>query len=233
MSQNSSSSIKRSICLHHTVVGQTSLQIHAIGAKTQGNGQRRYDITGFDATHHPMMDYSQPPLTRLSIPLQSGDPAKIGQDGVIMEALIAIVVDQLQNFQAGQWPCSENAEALDHFKKGLAALHRRTERDVAGLPDPAPGLVFDRMVQAGVVDSASCPVIKAKVPKTITLGNTVVPENDWTNLDFSQAFAFLKAGYRVRQSSWDEEFNIGLDEIGLLNPSTLKEDMWEVVKDTK
>lgn len=47
-------------------------------------------------------------------------------NGVTLEAWTAIQIDCLERFQAGPYPCAENAEALDHYRAALAALRRRT-----------------------------------------------------------------------------------------------------------
>lgn len=47
-------------------------------------------------------------------------------NGVTLEAWTAIQIDRLERFQAGPYPCAENAEALGHYKAALAALQRRT-----------------------------------------------------------------------------------------------------------
>ncbi len=46
--------------------------------------------------------------------------------GVTNEALLAILQDRLEGFQAGEFPCQENQVALEAVREAQAALHRRT-----------------------------------------------------------------------------------------------------------
>lgn len=46
--------------------------------------------------------------------------------GVTNEALLAIVIDRLEGFQAGPFACTENAAALDHARICLGELKERT-----------------------------------------------------------------------------------------------------------
>ena len=48
-------------------------------------------------------------------------------NGTTNEAELAKVKHRLECFQEGPYPCEENAEALDHINKAIAALHRRTD----------------------------------------------------------------------------------------------------------
>jgi len=49
--------------------------------------------------------------------------------GVTNEALLAIVIDRLEGFQAGPFPCEENADALTMLNIALDALKARTVRN--------------------------------------------------------------------------------------------------------
>jgi hypothetical protein len=49
-----------------------------------------------------------------------------GGPGVTNEALLTVLKDRLTSFQSGEFPCPENAEALEHIQKARAALERRT-----------------------------------------------------------------------------------------------------------
>lgn len=59
-------------------------------------------------------------------------PEKVGGvRGATNEALIAIVIDRLEGFQDGQYPCQENSEAIIHLWQALRCLHNRTVNRVA------------------------------------------------------------------------------------------------------
>jgi len=57
---------------------------------------------------------------------QKGPVAEVGPNGISCEALLAVVADRLQSFQAGPYPCPENAQALENVKRAIGALHGRT-----------------------------------------------------------------------------------------------------------
>lgn len=70
------------------------------------------------------------------IKFQKGPIAEAGLNGLTMESLLAIVIDRLQGFQAGDYSCQENALALARAQEAMHWLHQRTirrmERGVEG-----------------------------------------------------------------------------------------------------
>ena len=54
-----------------------------------------------------------------------------GVNGVQIEDLTAINIDRLEGFQSGPYACQDNAEALEHFRKALECLQRRTKARIA------------------------------------------------------------------------------------------------------
>jgi hypothetical protein len=62
---------------------------------------------------------------------QNGPIKEVGTNGITHEALLAVLVDRLEGFQAGQHACPENALALEHINKAIEALHSRTRNRVA------------------------------------------------------------------------------------------------------
>lgn len=72
----------------------------------------------------------------LCIYFQNGPINEHGVNGVTQEALLAIVADRLECFQAGPFACNENAVALAATKEAMAALQSRTrarmERGIEG-----------------------------------------------------------------------------------------------------
>lgn len=60
--------------------------------------------------------------------------SRVGQVGVTHEALLAILIDRLECFQAGKFANDYNATALDHLRAARAALLARTaEREARGV----------------------------------------------------------------------------------------------------
>jgi hypothetical protein len=66
-----------------------------------------------------------------AVAFQRGPIKEVGINGVSHEALLAIVADRLEHFQAGPYQCWENAQALHHIKAALHALHERTSARIA------------------------------------------------------------------------------------------------------
>lgn len=72
----------------------------------------------------------EPGLTGINLKFQLGVVPSVGPNGVTLEALLAVCQHRLEHFQAGQFACAENAEALHHIQRALAALHRRTDNRI-------------------------------------------------------------------------------------------------------
>ena len=69
-----------------------------------------------------------------SIKFQKGPVKENGVNGCFQEDLIAIVIDRLQCFQAGDFACRENALALTKLEEALHWLnHRTADRQVRGV----------------------------------------------------------------------------------------------------
>lgn len=74
--------------------------------------------------------------TGIAFRFQNGPIKEVGINGVSNEALLAIVIDRLTDFQAGPYACDENEDALVHCVCALDSLknrtRNRTERGVEG-----------------------------------------------------------------------------------------------------
>jgi len=68
---------------------------------------------------------------RQNVDFQNGPIQEAGVNGVSGEALLAIVIDRLRSFQAGQFACRENAVALTHAETALMWLQKRTRDRLA------------------------------------------------------------------------------------------------------
>jgi len=62
---------------------------------------------------------------------QNGPVKEAGVNGCHHEDLIAIVIDRLQHFQAGEYACRENALALTKLEEAMHWLGHRTAARVA------------------------------------------------------------------------------------------------------
>jgi hypothetical protein len=65
------------------------------------------------------------------INFQNGPIKESGVNGLTHEVLLAILLDRLEGFQAGQYACWENADALIDLGRALKVLKSRTENRIA------------------------------------------------------------------------------------------------------
>ncbi len=90
------------------------------------------------ACHHYRIEY----LDRWTwdTHFQEGPVQEVGVNGVSNEALLAIVRDRLEGFQAGPYACDDNQKALQAAQVALEFLKCRTrdrlERGVEGTSTP-------------------------------------------------------------------------------------------------
>lgn len=62
---------------------------------------------------------------------QNGPIKEFGVNGITQEAMLAIVIDRLRSFQAGQFACDANAVALGQCQSALYNLQARTRERIA------------------------------------------------------------------------------------------------------
>lgn len=116
----------------HIVDGDSAnhqLQIEVTDEPGAGGANHRYEVTGFDTkTNQSSFDSQkyQASFAREVILFQNGPIKEFGVNGLTHEALLAIVIDRLESFQAGPYACSDNAVGLDACKAALTALQGRT-----------------------------------------------------------------------------------------------------------
>jgi hypothetical protein len=88
------------------------------------------------ASHHYLISHQAPQrpdgeTVGHDIFFQNGPIKEAGVNGISQEALLAIVADRLEGFQAGQFANPDNAEALTHVRMAIEILHRRTKERLA------------------------------------------------------------------------------------------------------
>lgn len=124
----------REIASHKVNGLNESLKIEVRDEPGAGGACHRYDITGFDTEKNPSAtppDGFKASFERLVILFQNGPVLENGANGISQEALLAIVRDRLESFQAGPYACDENKFALDHVVMAMALLHSRTKARLA------------------------------------------------------------------------------------------------------
>ena len=65
------------------------------------------------------------------ISFQNGPVKEFGVNGCHQEDLLAIVLDRLESFQAGEWRCRENAIAITKIEEAMHWLNHRTAARIA------------------------------------------------------------------------------------------------------
>ena len=98
----------------------------ALGAPAQ-----YFDITGFCT----MEQGSRKPVEGLRVVFQSGSPLVVGNNGVTLEALLAIQEYRLAKFQETKFACDHNEQALFHIRQALKHLQQRTIERLGVQPD--------------------------------------------------------------------------------------------------
>lgn len=101
------------------------LMIVAADEPGAGGAHHRYVISGFDATGNASR-HERDEAQHAIIVFQNGPINEAGVNGVTHEALLAILIDRLRSFQAGQFACRENALALTKLEEAQHWLHHRT-----------------------------------------------------------------------------------------------------------
>lgn len=96
-----------------------------------GGANHLYMIRGFDTSTNPSCPFVArygEPARHATVLFQNGPIAEDGNgvNGVTHEALLAIVADRLQSFQAGPYASVWNAKALTAVQEAMHWLHART-----------------------------------------------------------------------------------------------------------
>ena len=119
----------------HKVNGcNESLRIEVLDEIGSGGAHHLYQITGFNSesnVSNPWVDRPRSIPEYSTILFQNGPIQEVGVNGLTHEALLAIVIDRLQCFQAGQYACRENAIALTKLEEAVMWLKKRTSDRIA------------------------------------------------------------------------------------------------------
>jgi hypothetical protein len=97
------------------------LEVNVLDEPGQGGANHEYSISyhAADGARHSQ-----------DISFQNGPIKEFGVNGITQEALLAVVIDRLRSFQAGQFACRDNAVALTHCEEALMWLQRRTRERI-------------------------------------------------------------------------------------------------------
>jgi hypothetical protein len=124
----------RKIETHKVNPANDVLDIMVMDAPGSGGACHRYDITGFDTANNPAAADEhgyRASFSRLPVVFQNGPIGEAGANGVTHEALLAILIDRLEHFQAGPFANDYNAAALAHLQSAQGCLLDRTRERMA------------------------------------------------------------------------------------------------------
>lgn len=122
----------REITSHVVNPVNDKLKIEVTDAPGSGGAYHRYEITGFDTSTNPSLaGQGIEPKSKIVVLFQNGPIAEHGVNGLTQEALLAIVADRLESFQAGPFSCMENLNALVHVRDAMTWLQSRTKARMA------------------------------------------------------------------------------------------------------
>ncbi len=111
----------RVIRTHKSHEGDRQPILYAMGNAGVGGAEQNYRIS-----------YSAMTGTGAAYEVEAAlDFVSLDHEGVTNEALLAVVIDRLEGFQAGPFNCQENADALVAAQAALQALHGRTLARIA------------------------------------------------------------------------------------------------------
>ncbi len=117
---------KRLITDHKVSPADSALEIAATDEPGSGGANHRYEITGLDMSRNASQFTVDEEAHKVVILFQNGPIPTNGNNGVTIEALLAIAADRLRSFQAGPFACKANACALTHIEEAMHWLQQRT-----------------------------------------------------------------------------------------------------------
>jgi hypothetical protein len=117
--------MNRNLTGHIVNPANDQLAIRVIDERGSGGANHAYMIEGFDNTQNPS-DVDDMDANQCLVLFQNGPIAEVGVNGVTHEALLAILIDRMEGFQAGPYASPDNAEALTCMQQAQMALQRRT-----------------------------------------------------------------------------------------------------------
>jgi len=124
----------------HSVAGVTDgLKIEVLDDPGAGGACHRYYVTTEETPPPVGSGMSPEDLEKAQLMMravtnvyfQNGPIKESGVNGITHEVLLAIVIDRLRSFQAGDYACRENAIALTNCEQALMWLKKRTSDRLA------------------------------------------------------------------------------------------------------
>jgi len=124
----------RELTGHRVNPANEKLKIEVLDEPGSGGASHLYHITGFNSSSNPSDPWTKrhgQPAEHSTILFQNGPIAEVGVNGLTHEALLAILIDRLEAFQAGPYKSDDNQEALTRLIGAQYWLQQRTLRRMA------------------------------------------------------------------------------------------------------
>lgn len=121
----------RELTGHKVNPANDTLKIEVLDQPGAGGANHLYHVTGFNSSSNPSDPWTArhgQPAQHSTILFQNGPIAEAGVNGLTHEALLAILIDRMQGFQAGPYACHENAMALTNLECAQGWLQARTKQ---------------------------------------------------------------------------------------------------------
>ena len=114
----------RTLTTHRANWLNDALEINVLDAPGSGGACHNYEIL--------LTPPGRPTQVAAQILFQNGPIASpADMNGISNEALLAILIDRMQCFQGGPFPCRENALALTKLEEAMFWLQKRTRDRMA------------------------------------------------------------------------------------------------------
>jgi hypothetical protein len=124
----------RTIDTHKVNPANDTLTITVTDGPGDGGACHSYEISGYNAWTN-LSDVGHRKILaadhKTYVLFQNGPISEVGVNGITHEALIAILIDRLQSFQAGPFATRENALALTKLEEAQHWLFARTRSRMA------------------------------------------------------------------------------------------------------
>lgn len=114
--------------------------------------------------------------SRIPLIFQNGAINEVGVNGITHEALLAVLADRLEGFQAGPYACEENADALRAINVAQEILQSRTRRRMAANIEGTMALDTDAYAK---VPEGVDPVVHADAVDAAANGTTIGEDGNY------------------------------------------------------
>lgn len=106
------------ITLHHVEGSTDNVEVISLDEKSSGGAHHKYKVSWNEGKESCLLSF------------QLGPVNEVGQNGITLTSLLAVVADMLDDFQLGPCKCDENEAALLNILEALEILSERTRKRI-------------------------------------------------------------------------------------------------------